>query len=141
MKPGEALLELYEGLKELSQTAFPKTCPSCGRSYASAEEFIRETRSVRAGVSGLKSTQDESDKTIIELFRNCLCGSTLMDRFIDRRDPAREGRRRRELFDKLMHMLRKNGVAHDVARAELGKVLRGEASAMLAALGIEIQTR
>jgi hypothetical protein len=132
--------QLYEALSALSESAFPKRCPACARSYASAQEFIDETRPVRQDVSGLKqSTVDEPEKTILELYRNCACGSTLMDYFDDRRKATPEGRKRRELFELSLNMLRSRGVEEAVARAELIKYVRGQESPFLQKLGFGIR--
>ncbi|MCK9987662.1 MAG: hypothetical protein AzoDbin1_04134, partial [Azoarcus sp.] len=40
-------------------------------------------------------------QVIVELFRNCVCGSTLMDCFRDRRDTSEAGLRRRARFGEL----------------------------------------
>jgi hypothetical protein len=141
MEHSDELSKLYAGLKALSETSFPKRCSSCGRTYPSTEEFIRETRSVRGGASGLKSSRDESDRSIIELFRNCPCGSTLMDYFDDRRDLTPESAARRRLFDELTRTLQKKGLAKGVARAELLKILAGEQSHLLTSLGIQVRIR
>ena len=127
----------YLGLKSLSDRAFPKRCPRCGRHFATAAEFIRCTQALKSGNSGLKSVLDESDRPMVELFRNCPCGSTLMDRFDDRRDLSEPGLRRRQLFGQFLQLLENRGMAAGLARAELLKLLRGEHSAMLASLGIE----
>jgi len=130
---------LFEGLKALSDASFPKKCTSCGRRFESAEEFIRQTETAREGISGLKSTQDDSDRPIVELFRNCLCGSTLMDCFNDRRDLSHPGLRRRKLFGQLLNMLQGKGMSASMARVELIKILKGEPSSVLAKIGIETQ--
>ncbi|HYD79210.1 MAG TPA: hypothetical protein VEC06_05330 [Paucimonas sp.] len=123
--------DLLAGLRALAESAFPKRCANCGREFASVEQFINETRQVRQGVSGLKQGLDDDDKAIVEVFRNCPCGSTLMDVFRDRRDPSAAGMRRREKFAELVELLRTKGVASDVAHAELKKVLHGERSELL----------
>jgi hypothetical protein len=127
----------YLGLKSLSDQAFPKRCPRCGRHFATAAEFIHCTQMVRTGESGLKSVRDESDRPMVELFRNCPCGSTLMDRFDDRRDLSDPGLRRRKLFGQLLQLLENRGMSAELARVELLKLLRGEPSTTLAGLGIE----
>lgn len=139
MNGTDDLSKLYDGLKALSESAFPKKCPTCGRSYASAGDFVRDTRSIRVGVSGLKSTCDEHERSIVELFRNCPCGSTLMDYFDDRRATNRQGARRRSTFGKMLRLLQENGLAAEEARAELLKVLRGERSGRLARMGIKFR--
>ncbi|MGD9367971.1 MAG: hypothetical protein PVH87_19885 [Desulfobacteraceae bacterium] len=127
--------ELFKGLKALSDASFPKRCAFCGREYATVEAYIQQTEDV-AGQSGLKKGYDDDDRPIVELFRNCVCGSTLMDCFNDRRDISESGFKRRKLFGKLMEILTSKGMADNVARDELKKVLRGERSAVLEKLGI-----
>jgi len=46
--------ERFRGLEALERTAFPRTCATCGRVYASAAEFLNETQAVSNGKSGLK---------------------------------------------------------------------------------------
>lgn len=129
--------KLYNGLKALSDNAFPKQCASCGRRFESAEEFIRETRSVAEGTSGLKSATDEASQSMVELYRNCPCGSTLMDCFDDRRDLSQPGLKRRRLFGQLMDMLHRKGLQPHIARAELIRFMRGEQSQVLSDIGVK----
>lgn len=129
--------KLYNGLKALSDSAFPKQCASCGRRFESAEEFIRETQSVREGISGLKSTTDEELQPMVELYRNCPCGSTLMDCFDDRRDLSQPGLKRRRLFGQLMEMLHNKGLQPHIARVELIRFMRGEQSPILSDIGVK----
>lgn len=133
-------MDLFRGLKALSDASFPKKCSFCGMEYATVEEFIQKTEDV-SGKSGLKKGYDDDDKPIVELFRNCICGSTLMDCFNDRRDVTAEGLRRRELFGKLMSILTEKGLAQHVARNELIRVIRGEHSPVLEKLGVNTQIR
>lgn len=129
---------LFEGLKALSESAFPKQCNVCGRTYATVEQFVKETESIQKK-SGLKSTADDDDQAIVELFRNCPCGSTLMDAFSDRRDTSASGLKRRELFGKLMDMLTQKGVDMARARAELLNFIKGRPSALLEKMGIKVK--
>ncbi len=122
---------LYQGLRELAESAFPKRCATCGRVYASAEEFLRETRTLRANSSGLKQSVDDDGSTIVELYRNCACGSTLMDFFVDRRDMSEAGLRRRRRFGELLERLVSAGLEREVARAELIKIVHGQPSEIL----------
>lgn len=133
-------LELFNGLKALSDASFPKKCSFCGEEYATVDEYVQKTEDV-SGKSGLKKGYDDDDKPIVELFRNCICGSTLMDCFNDRRDVSTGGLKRRELFGKLMKMLTDKGVETDVARTELLKVIKGEPSSVLEKMGINTQIR
>jgi len=133
-------LNLYTGLKALSDAAFPKQCPSCGRRYESPEAFIRETQSVRQGISGLKNARDDETQPMVELYRSCPCGSTLMDCFDDRRDFSHPGLKRRRLFGQLMEVLQRKGVEPHIARVELIRLMRGEQSPVLSELGIKTKT-
>lgn len=133
-------LELFNGLKALSDASFPKKCAYCGQEYATVEEYVRKTEDV-SGKSGLKKGYDDDDNPIVELFRNCVCGSTLMDCFNDRRDITDSGLKRRKLFGQLMDMLTSKGIGIDVARSELLKLLKGESSPILEKLGVQIQVR
>lgn len=132
--------DLFNGLKALSDASFPKKCSFCGQEYASVDEYVKKTEDVR-GHSGLKKGYDDDDKPIVELFRNCVCGSTLMDCFNDRRDASEGGLKRRKLFGKLMEMITAKGIDDYTARTELLKILRGEQSETLGKLGINTQVR
>jgi hypothetical protein len=129
---------LFKDLKALSESSFPKKCSSCGKVYESSEQFVQKTDDV-AGRSGLKSSEDDCGDQIVELFRNCICGSTLMECFSDRRDASKTGLRRRELFGRLMAMLENKGLPADKARAELLKLIRGEHSRVLEQMGINFR--
>lgn len=69
-------------LRELEALAFPKRCACCAREYATATEFIAATLALPSDCRGLKLSQDDDGNPIVELFRNCDCGSTLMESFI-----------------------------------------------------------
>lgn len=122
--------DLYQGLRALSELAFPKRCATCGQFYRTAEEFIRQTQALRKS-SGLKEDLDDDDQVIVALFRNCTCGSTLMDEFSNRRDLSRAGRLRREKFDELLGRLTSAGISKYLARQELLNVMRGKGSQIL----------
>ncbi len=122
---------LFAGLQALAESAFPKRCSTCGRVFESARQFMLETEEIRRGQTGLKQSLDDNDRTIVEVFRNCPCGSTLMDFFSDRRDLSEAGLKRREKFGQLLDQLVARGLDGAVARTELLKVLRGEGSELL----------
>jgi hypothetical protein len=132
---------LFAGLNALAESAFPKRCNNCGRMFESAEQFLRETRKIQGNRSGLKQSLDDNDNLIVEVYRNCPCGSTLMDFFSDRRDFSRVGLERREKFGKLMGQLLTYGWSHDSARAELLKILRGEKSELIEQLKLSHQLK
>lgn len=133
-------LELFEGLKALSDNAFPKKCATCGRVYHSPKDFVQQSEDI-AGRSGLKHGYDEDDQPVVELFRNCVCGSTLMDFFSDRRDASHAGLRRREAFGKMLAHLESRGMDNETARQELLKLMRGDASEKIESLGIQLKAR
>jgi len=119
--------EFLDGLRALTEAAFPKHCRNCGKIYLSAEEFLQETVSARSGHSGLKQGHDDDEMAIVEAYRNCLCGSTLMDYFSNRRDVSAEGDRRRLLFGLLLWQLEEEGMNAEEAREHILKLLRGDA--------------
>ncbi|MBI3284542.1 MAG: oxidoreductase [Burkholderiales bacterium] len=123
----------YEGLKALSRSDFPKRCACCGRVYASEADYFEQTVAIRGDRSGLKSAQDEEDGPLVELYRNCVCGSTLLAFFSDRRDLSDTGYERRELFEELLDYLERSGAERLAARMELLRVLQGQRSEMLEA--------
>jgi hypothetical protein len=124
--------QLFDGLKSLAESSFPKTCASCGRTYRTPEEFLLETAQVRTTHAGLKEIVEADGLRCVEVFRNCSCGSTLMDLFSNRRDSSEECTEHRNRFDALIEFLMLNGLDHDTARAELLKVMHGDNSAALA---------
>ncbi len=126
--------ELFAGLNALAESSFPKKCANCGRSFETAEAFLLETQGVNESSSGLKQSVDDDGRQIVEAFRNCPCGSTLMDFFSDRRDLSEAGLKRREKFEKLLIFLVDNGLDRETARQELLKVVRGERSEILSSL-------
>jgi hypothetical protein len=130
---------LFRNLKALSESSFPKKCSSCGEVYESSEQFVLKTADI-AGRSGLKSGQGDCGGQIVELFRNCVCGSTLMECFNDRRDLSTAGLKRRELFGRLMALLEKKGLPADLARTELLKLIHGEHSHVLEKIGIKFKS-
>ncbi len=123
--------ELYEGLQALADSSFPKLCNNCGQVYDTAEEFIKKTKKLQPETSGLKQSVDDDESVIVELYRNCECGSTLLDFFTDRRDTSPQGLERRIKFEELLDKLTDSGLSEIIARVELIKVLRGEVSEIL----------
>jgi hypothetical protein len=122
-----AIDNLYVGLQALAESAFPKRCNNCGRRFENSEEFIKATNKLRPDVSGLKQTINNDGSAIVELFRNCACGSTLMDAFNNRRDLSEKGERRRQRFQELQdYLTEKHHLEPSVARDELLKLMKGE---------------
>lgn len=125
---------LFDGLQELSAGSFPKVCPNCGRVYDNLQQFLAETAPINRERSGLKAAADDDDKPLVELFRNCTCGSTLMDFCRSRRDESADGQRRREAFNRMLVLVTARGMTRETAHAELLKVVRGGRSELLDAL-------
>lgn len=124
-------LKLLAGLKALADSSFPKRCNNCGHMYHSVDEYVSQTVPISAQKTGLKQSRDDDGSTIVELFRNCACGSTLMDFFDDRRDMSDTGAQRRKRFDELLAGLVARGLERTVARNEMLKVMRGQPSEIL----------
>lgn len=120
--------DYFQGLSALFESSFPKKCPSCGKIYENSETFLTETQSMPSGRSSLKEAMEDNGTTIVEVFRNCACGSTLMDEFSSRRDDSGQGAKRRQQFDKLLDILQRNGFDAQVARIEILKVMHGQHS-------------
>ena len=132
--------QLFSDLKALSDSAFPKQCASCGRVYRSPEDFFRHSSAPSRG-SGLKGSWDDDDRDIVELYRNCECGSTLMDFFMDRRDTSERGLKRRAVFGRLLETLEGKGLPREAARQELLNVMNGDRSERLESLGIRLKAK
>ncbi|MEI6279526.1 MAG: oxidoreductase [Verrucomicrobiae bacterium] len=114
---------LYQGLRAIWNTEFPKTCPKCDRVYHSFEEYLVDTLPLHhsSGLMGYK-VGDVGEQ--VGLFRNCACGTTIMAFCHDRRDLSESGYKRRELFAELMNRLIDNGISAQEARERLLKELR-----------------
>lgn len=127
---------IFKGLHALFVSSFPKKCGTCGKTYQDIEEFWKETGSL-PNLSGLKESYDDDDKTVVEVFRNCVCGSTLMDVCLDRRDLSATGVERRAQFDKLLALMEKAGIEAQIARGELLAFLSGKQSDILKQLQLD----
>ncbi|MGR9115182.1 MAG: oxidoreductase [Gammaproteobacteria bacterium] len=112
------------GLRALLESSFPKRCRNCGRIYESVEQFLAETEDMPDGRSSLKSSMEDDGSEIVEVFRNCACGSTLMDEFNSRRDDSEQGQRRRAAFDNILVTLRRHKVPDSLARIEILNFLK-----------------
>jgi len=124
-------IDLYANLKELAQGTFPKRCNNCGARYETVEDFVRATQGIKPAASGLKQGFDDDGQPIIELFRNCPCGSTLMDVFHSRRDNSAAGIKSRADFDRLLRQLVDSGVDVALARREVSQWLHGQDNHLL----------
>lgn len=122
---------LIQGLKALAETTFPKRCRCCGRSFTDVADYVTQTHAMPNGAQGLKQSLGEDGEVVVDLFRNCPCGSTLMDSFSDRRDTTQQGEARRQRFNELMAYLQSRGLTASVARHELLEVMHGKPSKIL----------
>lgn len=129
--------EEFDGLKALLASAFPKTCRNCGHIYQTAEQFFAETLDMPSGRSSLKMAIENDGAAIVEAFRNCRCGSTLMDEFGCRRDHSESGLERRSVFDRMLALLLARNIPEQEARAEIVSFLRGRPSQLQAWLNAD----
>lgn len=120
----------FAGLKSIMDSTFPKECVMCGKIYENEQDFIKDTVEIN-NKTGLKQSYDDNDSPIVELYRNCSCGSTLMNFFGDRRVNNESGEQRRSKFGELLDYLVDEGLEMSVARTELLKTIRGEKSEIL----------
>ena len=118
------------GLESLAKSAFPRKCHNCSKIFKSFDELLEATRSLNRS-NGIMESIDDNDKPILELYRNCTCGSTLVEFCRDRRDMSPEGIARRKRFGALLESLEEQGLSRNVARRELLKIVRGESSTVL----------
>lgn len=130
MKESE-FADLYSDLRSMAETVFPKQCRTCGRIYPDMGAYVEQTEHLRPGVSGLQQGLDEAYQPLVELYRNCACGSTLMNFFADRRDTSPAGLERRKRFAVVLEKLKRQGIAENDAREALLKFMRGEESELL----------
>ena len=119
--------ELFDGLKLLADSAFPKQCPGCSKVYAGLEQLLQETQPVDSP-TGLKQP---SDVALVALIRRCGCGAVIEEFCDDRRSQDALSIKRRELFERLLGLLLDSGMPETTAKQELLKVMKGENSELL----------
>jgi len=115
----------FNDLTVLIESAFPKTCNMRGKIYQTAEQFLHDTQNMPNKRSSLKEAIEEDGTTILEVFRNCSCGSTLMDEFNCRRDMSDKGSKHRNEFNRLLAISQNQNIPLDIARSEIIKWLKG----------------
>ena len=120
---------IHNDLLTIAKESFPKQC-ACGRRYENLEAFISGTEEVRDG-RGLFLDDDYAKGAVVDMVRNCACGSTLMVAFQSRRDLSAEGDSRRAIFGRLQHFFSLSGMDPQVARTELLKIGHGEPSSLI----------
>lgn len=123
--------DIFAGLRQLADAAFPRRCRQCGREYKTSEEFLAATRPLRPEISGLKLGHDDDGHEIVELFRNCVCGSTLLESYWNRRDSSAAGLMRRQRFNDMIDRLVAKGCPAETAHAEMLKFMRGQPNGLL----------
>ncbi len=115
---------LYQGLRAIWNTEFPKSCPKCRRLYYSFEEYLVDTLPLQS-TSGLMGYNIGDPGQQVGLFRNCKCGTTIMAFCHDRRDFSESGLKRRRLFGELMdRLLVDGGISVQEVREKLLAALR-----------------
>lgn len=62
------------------ESKFPKTCSSCGRTYTTLADYLRQTRHVGQPVSYDVELGDWAPRDPLgtQSFANCICGSTMI---------------------------------------------------------------
>lgn len=128
----------FEGLKALLESAFPKKCGNCGHIYETAQQFFMETQDMPFGRPSLKAAVEDDGCNVVEAFRNCRCGSTLMDEFGCRRDQSDKGSQRREAFERMSAILQARNISVAEARTEIVNFLHGQPNNLEALLNVEI---
>jgi len=123
--------DCLNGLTALIDANFPKTCAVCGTTYQTATQFLTMTQNMPSGRSSLKEALEENGSTVVEVFRNCACGSTLMDEFNSRRDDSNVGQKHRVKFDQLLIILQNQNIPIEIARTEILKLFNGKKSETL----------
>ena len=68
---------------------------------------------------------------IVDLFRNCVCGSTLLESFRNRRNLSKDGIMHRMLFQDMVGKIEAMGYTAESARGELLKFMRGQPNELL----------
>jgi hypothetical protein len=120
--------DYFRGLSALFEFSFPKKCAACGKVYKNSDQFLSETQNMPNGRSSLKEAIEDNGTAVVEVFRNCACGSTLMDEFNSRRNISSHGKNERIQFDNLLAILQQQGITADIGRSEILKFMQGRHS-------------
>lgn len=110
----------------LEHASFPKRCSNCGKVYHDEIQFFQETSSIPHKRSDIRPIKDDPEvrNIYLEVYRNCACGSTLMERFHSRRDLSEAGLERRAAFEHMLAKLELAGVPRQEARQSLLRLIR-----------------
>jgi len=95
---------------------FPVRCPSCNRSYASADDFVHQTGPPGPQWTSNVSAWNEQSERIV---RRCGCSALIVLPPVMRRDHSSKGEQRREIFADLLAVLEKSDLSRDDARTKL----------------------
>jgi hypothetical protein len=89
-------------------------------------QFLTQTTPVTHTPSSIRAVaqDDGSNDLYLEVFRNCVCGSTLMEFFHSRRDLSEDGITRRQLFESMLKILEDAGQSRQQARASAAGTLK-----------------
>ena len=93
----------------------------CGTVFDDEIEFFERTQSLPHVTSDVRSVEDEEMETQIylEIYRNCSCGTTLMEFFRCRREATVSPYRKRLLFEIFLDAMEANGRSRKDARSLL----------------------
>ncbi len=101
MEKKKQFAQFYLGLRESNLDEFPKGCKTCKKTFQTLDDFLNETVEIPAS-TGLIEVEVFPESPV-GLWRNCLCGSTLLVLCDDRRDPSEEAARQRRIFSKCLN--------------------------------------
>ncbi|MCB1615455.1 MAG: hypothetical protein KDI30_05520 [Pseudomonadales bacterium] len=102
----------------LEPDSFPKTCPMCNTVYSDEIDFFERTHSLPHVNSDIRPVEDENadPQVYLEIYRNCNCGTTLMELFHCRREQTASENRKRLLFEILLDAMEAIGHKRKDAR-------------------------
>lgn len=100
-KINQILPSVAEKLETLYADKFPKICNNCGKIFQTREQYLAATSTLKKK----NSAQYTKSLDLVQEYRNCSCGSSLMIYTTDRRDLTAYGLARRELFDTCLERL------------------------------------
>ena len=103
-----------DALHEQALKRFPKTC-SCGRRYETFADFVAATE----GLGNSGETLRADGQNLTNIFRNCICGSTLLVFIQEKRDESPAGLLRRMRYGERLKFLAQQGLSHQEARKVL----------------------
>ncbi|MEM7392597.1 MAG: hypothetical protein AAF492_09625 [Verrucomicrobiota bacterium] len=118
IQESEIILRTFEDLKSKFYNEFPKSCSSCERVYETLDDFINRTRPIAQG-SGLLDSINHPRRKIFDLWRDCVCGSTMMMVCDERRDLSEKGIRIREAIGGILNDLMARGLNYEEAKTKI----------------------